>query len=390
MKTLQMFRGAALCVLLVCVVTACGSTSQPTPPATSPTRVIQSPPTATVSMAAPAAVQPAGDSDVAVPVAEITLPGEGIDLAVAEDAIWVLLKGNQISRIDPATHQIVATIPIQLTGPNPAVAEIGALTVGEGAVWLAATNEIIRLDPATGETTHRIIPPQGEELKRDVCWDYQTITVGEGAVWVGCHEGWVIRLDPATNDITAAIAVLHEYISMSRGAASARHLALAVENGVVWAAYPHLNTIIRIDPATNQVVAQLDLEQAGWFLACYSPDCLAVTENAVWAQVAEDKWARGQQLLRIDPGTNQIVGSILDQEPVPIGVVVDEAVLWVNRQEDILRLDPFTSRTTGQVVVSSWKSSLRHLCGALAVGADSLWCLAEIVGNPLYCYDLPR
>ena len=73
-----------------------------------------------------------------------------------------------LTRIDPATNDIVKTIKI---GGNPA-----AVAVGEGSVWVAdpATRSVIRVNPDMHQVTNRI--PVGGRPRG--------ITVGAGLVWV--------------------------------------------------------------------------------------------------------------------------------------------------------------------------------------------------------------
>ena len=101
-------------------------------------------------------------------------------ISIGEGAVWVAARPGYrcdpcetvgtgtLTRIDPATNDHVATIPI---GGNPA-----ALAVGEGSVWVAdpATRAVIRVNPHTNLVDERIKVggrPRG-------------IAVGAGAVWV--------------------------------------------------------------------------------------------------------------------------------------------------------------------------------------------------------------
>ena len=50
-------------------------------------------------------------------------------IAVGSGSVWVSnTSDGTVSRIDPASGRVVATIPV---GPNP-----GAIVVGEGSVWV--------------------------------------------------------------------------------------------------------------------------------------------------------------------------------------------------------------------------------------------------------------
>jgi YVTN family beta-propeller protein len=101
-------------------------------------------------------------------------------LAFGEGAIWVAARPafrccppetvgtGTLTRIDPATDSVEATIPI---GGQPA-----GVAVGEGAIWIAdpGTRSVVRVDPKTNRVVKRIrlgARPRG-------------IAVGGGFVWV--------------------------------------------------------------------------------------------------------------------------------------------------------------------------------------------------------------
>jgi YVTN family beta-propeller protein len=76
-------------------------------------------------------------------VATIKVGVQPTDIAIGEGAVWVAnSNGNSVSRIDPKTNAVVATI--KLKGRNTS-----SITTGYGAVWVgeAATNSIARIDP---------------------------------------------------------------------------------------------------------------------------------------------------------------------------------------------------------------------------------------------------
>jgi YVTN family beta-propeller protein len=104
-------------------------------------------------------------------------------LALGEGALWVAARPGfyccplgrpkaigkgTLTRIDPATNSVEATIPI---GGNPA-----GVAVGEGSVWIAdrGTRSVVRVDPERNRVVARIkvgSRPRG-------------IAVGDGSVWI--------------------------------------------------------------------------------------------------------------------------------------------------------------------------------------------------------------
>ena len=84
-------------------------------------------------------------------------------------------------------------------GANVTLADnLGVLDSGFGAVWIADTakGQILQLDPRS-RTVRARIPVGGEAL----------VTVGAGAVWVLNERNRLLRIDPATDRVTARVAL---------------------------------------------------------------------------------------------------------------------------------------------------------------------------------------
>jgi hypothetical protein len=193
-----------------------------------------------------------GTSTLAGPVFEGLFP---MGVASGEGSVWVTLLGfrfdasvdppfqptaGSVVRLDPATGNVQATIPI---GRGPLDIEVTA-----GAVWvpLAADGMIVRIDPATNTSVTSIPVP-----------DPTSVAIGLGAVWVACYCGTISRIDPATNAIVTSIN------TQTTGA------GIAIGAGSVWATHPGQEgqangSVSRINPATNAVVANVIVgEDAG-------------------------------------------------------------------------------------------------------------------------------
>ncbi len=87
-----------------------------------------------------------------------------------------------VSRIDPKTNRVVATIK---TG---AVGNGGDIAAGEGAVWVRGVGVLlVVIDPATNQVSRQYGPPMGSGAVR----------AGAGRVWVSAHDvGLVWGLRP--------------------------------------------------------------------------------------------------------------------------------------------------------------------------------------------------
>lgn len=95
-------------------------------------------------------------------------------LALGEGAVWVLnqLDGT-VSRIDPATHSVVAVI--ELGGPVGG----GDITVGGGSVWVrGGPNLLTRIDASTNHVVERYGPVAGSG----------GVAADNAAVWLTAHD----------------------------------------------------------------------------------------------------------------------------------------------------------------------------------------------------------
>jgi virginiamycin B lyase len=113
-------------------------------------------------------------------------------VAAGEGAVWVVdISPAVVSRIDPSTNQVVATIPIE--GAR-------AVEAGLGAVWVTTDQgSVVVLNPATNTPLTSIEAGKGST---------SGIAIGAGSVWVvNSDEGTVARIDPSSYEIEARIPV---------------------------------------------------------------------------------------------------------------------------------------------------------------------------------------
>jgi YVTN family beta-propeller protein len=96
-------------------------------------------------------------------------------MTVGEDAVWVINQDDgTVSRIDPETDTVVATIQVS-QGRIPG----GDIAAGDGAVWVRTESELATaIDVATGEVVRVLGPATGSG----------SIAVTPGAVWITAHD----------------------------------------------------------------------------------------------------------------------------------------------------------------------------------------------------------
>lgn len=132
---------------------------------------------------------------------------------VAGDIAWrPIPAGTVASPMEPASVAVRVTT-MTAVAPFPS-----AVTFGEGGVWVTScctdgsgSGEVVRLDPATGNVVARIA------VRAVPGWDFggAGLTLASGSVWTfgstradgGCCEGVVTRIDPVTNAIVDELAV---------------------------------------------------------------------------------------------------------------------------------------------------------------------------------------
>ena len=186
------------------------------------------------------------------------------------------------------------------------------LAAGEGAIWVAGT--------AQGEGRLSEIDPQNGRVRRSVALEFSdpvALAAGEGAVWVaaqGIDGDAVLRVDPQTEEVTATIPIQPiEATDPSSGATFlSRNEPTDIAAGAGAVSFttgefpaPSDTLVWRIDPATNQVLASIEIAGA------YSLDIDG--SGGVWVT------GPGEAVSRVDPATNGVAATIPIPNPGTIG-----------------------------------------------------------------------
>ena len=159
--------------------------------------------TAPATTASPGSVAPVRPSPV---VATVTTDGFSYSMAAGAGALWVA-GSDRVTRIDPATNTVAATVPVAATGAGPA-----GVAVGAGAVWVpvAVPGALWGIDPATDKVTSKV--PLGGPLSGSI-----SVAATADTVWVACcggsragastSGGRLLRVDPRRKRVVADIAL---------------------------------------------------------------------------------------------------------------------------------------------------------------------------------------
>jgi virginiamycin B lyase len=259
------------------------------------------------------------------------------NIDVGEGGVWVKSLSGPTIRIDPATNAVAATFQ------TPCFGDCAWMGVGDGSVWISneysepnAGSSVSRLDPRTGALVAKILV--GEDPER--------IVATEGGVWVANHhDGSVTRIDPATNRVVATVQLQPPQDGGPQ--------FVAAGAGSIWVGVANDGHVRRINPATNTVVASIAV--AG---ACGD---ISAQPSAVWVTGCSN------MVTHIDPATNQDVARI-DVGHQTFGVVQAFGSVWVAARDGVLvRIDPATNTVVGILKFG------QGLSGSIAVGYGSLW-----------------
>jgi len=195
-------------------------------------------------------------------VASIDIPGNivggnqlvnPINLAVGDGVLWVLAQtptGSTIAKVDPATNQVTGTIPATSNSTQ-------FIGYGDGSLWALTVSELLRINPSTGKELARVNTGNFPFMLR----------FGLGSVWTDIAEvgETLLRVDPATNTPTAKIA--------SPPASTVWHGDISFGGGYAWSD-SETAMLVKIDPATNQIIARYVKGSGG--------GAVAASTTAVW------------------------------------------------------------------------------------------------------------
>jgi YVTN family beta-propeller protein len=285
---------------------------------------------------------PAGRITATVPVGHPLGP-----VAAGEGAVWVENRDATVSRIDPATNTVVATVQTSfaLTGTS------GWIAAGAGAVWISnfSGKSITRIDPATNRVAATI--PVGPAPTG--------LTITPGAVWVANHHGRSLsRIDPVTNTVVATIPVGDQTAPIEGGP-----LDLAVVGGSVWFVALEASgfALERLDPATNTIGTKIQLPSPGLLGSDGASLMTAIVSsiypvdtasNALWTPIALPEasmrlavglgasWSLAQAgLTRVDLTARQVTGH--SSFAGSGGLAVGYGAVWAGRgDQKLLRIEP--------------------------------------------------
>jgi hypothetical protein len=301
--------------------------------------VAPSPPTTLPAVPSTAVASTTARGRPSAVVGRIRIDGFAEGLTFGAGALW-MAAGDRLLRIDPVSGRVAARIPIAQKDSGPAGVAFGA-----GAVWVpvAVPGSVWRVDPASNKVVARI--PLGESLA-----GFIGVTASDDMVWItsgeqqdGQRGGILIRVDPHRNRVTARLPL--------PGVPS----DVAANRSSVWVATTSGQVLV-VEPGRGRIVGAVDTGGPLGFT-----QTVALGPSSVWLA---DPLAK--VVLRVDPASLRVVAHVATG-PVTALTVGSNAV-WAVGPRGILRLDPSSNRVTAMLPAT-------ELNGVLMVttGGDWLW-----------------
>jgi hypothetical protein len=205
-------------------------------------------------------------------------------------------------RVKPAQPRLIGKVP----------AHVFALAAGSNSLWglesdanpVLKPRSLIRIDPSVRKVMARIpvgYVPQAVAADDHAIW----VTNGSGCMEiVSCgdasypptfrfpYQNSVMRIDPRTNKVVASIRVTEPQ-------------DVAIGFGSVWVTTGNGTQLIRIDPASNRVIATVRAGTTG------ALSRIAIGTNAVYLTVPQPSSGGDESVLiaQVDPATNKFVNT---------------------------------------------------------------------------------
>ena len=213
---------------------------------------------------------------------------------------------------------------------------------------------------AAGQSVSRIDPATATTTSRVAVGPRPRLAAGFGSIWAANNDPSgvsVTRIDAQTGQLEATIP-----ISVTAPAVKATQLAVGADAVWVIASNTSANQLLRIDPATNQAAP---VSAVGEFMG----SGIAVAGGQVWLSGRDDQLVA--QLLRVNPTTNQIA------DPIPsdgdAALATGGGSLWQAgvATQTIYRLDPKSGRKLAEIPIGVAPQQLTAGDGSLWVGSPS-------------------
>jgi hypothetical protein len=260
-------------------------------------------------------------------IARIPISTNGVNagLAFGAGSIWLAPTGaSELLRIDPSSNQVVASIHLGVTDNGRVSSLGGGAAFAAGRVWASRVSngshgDVISVNPTTNQAVGvPITVGSGPDTVLSAfgsLWaDNTSVVIGNSAP--SQVDPGVSRIDPRTRHVTT------EPFS---GTPATAFGSLWVQTN----AASDDAAIVRVDPATGQTLARIDV-----------PRVIGISSGGgrVWAISYPRSRSAGTfqpikgtaALWQIDPRTNRVIGKPIHLSLTqPVSIVVSDGQLWI-------------------------------------------------------------
>ena len=222
------------------------------------------------------------------------------------------------------------------------------LRATDDAIWASVGTQLVRIDPATNEVTQRIdVPDAGSSCPDCTGGDRGSwrFAIDGRAAWVSFHIDGASLVRKISLDDGLIIA---DIPIESNGGED-----VAVAFGSVWVSTCHASQVVRIDPTSNEVVGTVSAED-GPNLGDCNAMFLGVGAESVWTAFGGGATGRVAYVVRIDPDTLGTTTIHPQSGPSCGHMAVADDDLWVANcpgltGQSIAQIDPRTNSEVGSV-----------------------------------------
>jgi DNA-binding SARP family transcriptional activator/DNA-binding beta-propeller fold protein YncE len=277
------------------------------------------------------------DSQTGQLVDDVVLDRRPYAITHGEGGVWVAnADEGTVSHIDPKKRKVVSVIK---AGPD-----IGDLATGFGSVWAAggSSGTVIRIDPNLKEVEATVrLAATGESSARSVSW----IATGAGAVWATRGSDTLMEIDPATNDV----------VSTTRIPAPA---GLAAGFGAAWVVTTD-RRLLKVVPRANGGSIEMSVDLASDGLAP------TVGGGSVWLIVYKGTG----EIWQVDPSSG--VANITPgagRYPLDLAVAESGATVWaVDSTGAVIHMNPNIDLAIAKIRTASTIRS------SISIGGGAVW-----------------
>jgi hypothetical protein len=267
----------------------------------------------------------------------ISVPSQFRTLGVASGtgAVWTTDGSATLSRVDPASQSIVASVPIP---------DANIVVAAGGSIWVVGSNsKATRVDAATNEVISTV----------PVARDPTGVAIGLGSLWIaGRNSQTLTRVSLATGKVVAQLKTPD----------IARYVAIV--NGALWVSANDTPTLWELTPA-GKLLRSIDLSD--------TVNGMAATGRTLWLLGSTNN-----RLVKINTARRKVAGYVAIPKSDGFfgyggAIAADESSVWAATLTHVLRVDAASRKIVGAVAVGSHPAHDPAGLSSITVGPAGVW-----------------